>query len=225
MHSRRSLLTAFLLLTIVGMDGRASARQSSTRAVAPRSDEIAREKWQRVDEIFDRLRIGAGSVVADLGAGGGFFTARLSEAVGPSGHVYAVDVSDQAVRGLKGRVERDDLKNVDVVLSAQADPKLPAAALDAVLIVNAYHEMRSHQEVLDGIRKALKPGGRLVLVEPTAKDRPKATRDEQARAHIIAIELALEDLQAANFQVIERQEDFVNRPNDESEWVIVAEPK
>lgn len=201
------------------------ARQSSTRSVASRSEEAAREKWQRVSDIFDRLQIGPGSTVADLGAGGGFFTVRLAEAVGPTGRVYAVDVSDRAVRGLTGRVEKEDLTNVDVVHSEAADPKLPDATLDAVLIVNAYHEMRSHQEVLAGIRRALKPGGRLVLVEPTAKDRPRATRDEQVSAHIMAIDLAAEDLQAADFQVIERQEDFVNRPNDEAEWLIVAQPR
>ena len=221
----RSFPPLVLLILVAGSSGDLAAGQRSSRTPASRSEELAREKWQRVDDILARLQVKPGSVVADLGAGGGFFTARLSQAVGPAGHVYAVDVSDQAIRGLQWRVDNGALTNVDVVRSEADDPKLPAAALDGVLIVNAYHEMRSHQEILEGIRKALKPGGRLVLVEPTAKDRPGSTREEQARAHIIALGLALDDLQAANFQVLEQAEDFVNRPNDEAEWLVVAEPR
>ena len=212
-------------MIVAGSSADSAVVQRSSRTPASRAGELAREKWQRVDDILARLQVKPGSVVADLGAGGGFFTARLSQAVGPTGHVYAVDVSDQAIRGLNGRIQNESLTNVDVVRSEADDPKLPAAALDGVLIVNAYHEMRSHQEILEGIRKALRPGGRLVLVEPTARDRPGSTRDEQARAHIIALGLALDDLEAANFQVLEQAEDFVNRPNDEAEWIVVAEPR
>ena len=187
-----------------------------------RSDESAREKWQRVGDVFAALNIGAGGVVADLGAGGGFFTVRLAEAVGDRGRVYAVDVSEQVVRNLSRRVESQGLQNVEVIQGVPADPRLPQGALDAVLIVNAYHEMREHQQMLAGIRQALKPGGRLVLVEPTAKDRPGVSRDEQVRLHIIAIELAEQDLKDANFQILEQREGFVDRPNDEAEWLIVA---
>jgi ubiquinone/menaquinone biosynthesis C-methylase UbiE len=185
------------------------------------SDDV-RQTWQRVDEIFGALGLHEGSAVADIGAGPGFFTVRLSRAVGRDGRVYAVDVSESVVAALKRRVKSEKLDNVEVVQGTTDDPRLPEGALDAVLIVNAYHEMRQHQEMLAKIRRALKPDGRLVLVEPTAKDRPRSTRDEQAGAHIIAIELASKDLTDASFEVLEQREDFVQRPNDEHEWLLVA---
>ncbi len=187
------------------------------------SDEV-REKWQRIDEIFTALGIRDGSTVADIGAGPGFFTVRLARAVGREGRVYAVDVSDSVVSRLKERVRSEQLDNVEVVQGGTDDPHLPEGALDAVLIVNAYHEMRQHQAMLGKIRHALKADGRLVLVEPTAKGRPGASRDEQAGAHILALELAEQDLAAASFEVLDRRADFVQRPNDEAEWLIVAKP-
>lgn len=127
-----------------------------------------RDAWQRPEQIMDHLGIGEGSVVADLGAGGGWFTIRLARRVGPNGSVYAQDIQPQMIGAIKRRVEREELKNVRFVLGTPLDPQLPAA-VDVVLIVDAYHEMEQPQTLLRNVRKSLKPGGRVGIVEFTKK--------------------------------------------------------
>src|SRR6187551_1160686 len=97
-----------------------------------------RDAWQRPDQIMDALLIGEGSVVADLGAGGGWFTVRLARRVGPNGRVYAEDVQKEMIGAIDRRVQREGLRNVVTTLGTQIDPRIPAATLDAVLIVDAY---------------------------------------------------------------------------------------
>ena len=124
-----------------------------------------REAWQKPEQIMDALRIADGSRVADLGAGGGWFTVRLARRVGPRGLVYAEDIQHEMIESMQRRVQREGLRNVRMVLGAPDDPKLPAAAVDAVLIVDAYHEVDRPIEFLRNVRGALKPNGRLGIVE------------------------------------------------------------
>jgi predicted methyltransferase len=98
--------------------------------------ESPRESWQRVTDVFEAMGIAPGSVVADLGAGGGWFTTRLARAVGPDGRVYAVDVNPISLRELRYALPKD-LANIDIVRGEENDPRLPAGQLDAVLVVNA----------------------------------------------------------------------------------------
>jgi predicted methyltransferase len=116
-----------------------------------------RDAYQRPDQIMDALLIGDGSTVADLGAGGGWFTVRLARRVGPKGKVYAEDVQQPMIQAIERRVAREELKNVITVLGTQTDSKLPAGSLDAVLIVDAYHEMEQPVTLLRNIAKSLKP--------------------------------------------------------------------
>jgi predicted methyltransferase len=125
-----------------------------------------RDAWQRPEQIMDHLRIGEGSVVADLGAGGGWFTIRLAHRVGPNGKVYAEDVQPEMYGSIRRRVEREGLKQVEPVLGTPVDPKLPGP-VDVVLIVDAYHEMDDPVTLLRNVRKSLKPGGRVGIVEFT----------------------------------------------------------
>ena len=115
---------------------------------------------------MDHLRIGEGSVVADLGAGGGWFTIRLAQRVGPNGLVYAEDVQQEMIGSINRRVEREGLTWVKTVLGTPVDPQLPGP-VDVVLIVDAYHEMDAPVTLLRNVRKALKPGGRVGIVEFT----------------------------------------------------------
>ena len=142
-----------------------------------------REQWQRVPDIFHAMAVRPGARVADIGAAGGFFTTRLAKAVGAAGHVYAVDISDDMLNLLRRRIVEESLGNVTVIKGTASDPLLPAATLDAALIINAYHEMPEHRAILDAIRTALKPTGRLVIVEPITDARRAAARDEQTREH------------------------------------------
>ena len=183
-----------------------------------------RERWQKVPEIFAAMGVSTGSRVADVGAGSGFFTVRLARAVGPAGRVFAVDVNTDTVRDLAARVVREKLENVEVIAGTPADPRLPAS-LDAVLIVNAYHEMDEHQPILDKIRQALKLEGRLVIVEPIAQAREKTSRAEQRANHEIAIRYVLEDLHQAGFAILDQRPRFVENLLDRDiEWLIVAKP-
>lgn len=123
-----------------------------------------RDAYQRPDQIMDALQIGENSVVADLGAGGGWFTIRLARAVGPNGRVYAEDIQSQMIQAIDRRVKRENLRNVTTVLGTATDPKLPAGALDAVLIVDAYHEMDQPVTLLRNIARSLKPAGVIGIV-------------------------------------------------------------
>ncbi len=115
---------------------------------------------------MDHLGIAEGSVVADLGAGGGWFTIRLANRVGPNGVVYAQDIQPEMKRAIDRRIEREGLKNVRTVLGTPQDPQLPAP-VDVVLIVEAYHEMDDPRTLLRNVRKSLRPGGRVGIVEFT----------------------------------------------------------
>jgi FkbM family methyltransferase len=197
---------------------------SQIKPVTPDAAEIQRDGWQKVPEIFAALEVAPGTRIADIGAGSGYFTARLARAVGPGGRVFAVDINPEHVRNLRERVTRESLGNVEVILGAAADPRLPGS-LDAVLIVNTYHEFTEHQTMLDNIRQALKLMGRLVIVEPIARERMKTSRPQQYANHEIAADYVAADLQQAGFKVIERRDTFVENLLDrDTEWLLVATP-
>jgi predicted methyltransferase len=124
-----------------------------------------RDGWQRPDQIMDALGIGEGSVVADIGAGGGWFTVRLSRQVGPNGLVYAEDIQQPMIDAITRRVDREPVHNVHTVLGTPVDPKLPPDSIDAVLIVDAYHEMEEPKTLLANVAKALKPTGVIGIVD------------------------------------------------------------
>lgn len=192
-----------------------------------RHDATPREQWQKIDEIFVAMQVKPGAVVADIGAGDGFFTTRLAAAVGSTGRVLAVDIGASALRRLKAKVAGDELTNVQVVEGAVDDPKLPTASVDAALIVNAYHEMTEHQAMLTRIKAALKPGGRLVIVEPISASRRSGARGEQTRNHEIASDFVREDARAAGFAQVSMTDPFTSRPHGgrkDDEWMLVLTP-
>ncbi len=124
-----------------------------------------RDAWQRPDRVMDALGIADGSSVADLGAGGGWFTIRLARRVGPNGVVFAEDVQPQMIEAIERRVKREGLQNVRAVLGTTSDPRLPSDALDAILIVEAYHEMEDPVTLLRNAARALKPQGRIGVID------------------------------------------------------------
>jgi predicted methyltransferase len=126
-----------------------------------------RDQWQMPGRIMDALGIAEGSVVGDLGAGGGWFTIRLARRVGPNGLVYAEDVQIEMIEATGRRVAREALHNVKPVLGTSLDPRLPAGQLDAVLIVNTYKELELGDpvELLRNVAASLKPQGRVGIVD------------------------------------------------------------
>ena len=129
-----------------------------------------RELEENPDLAMRLIRVARGSTVADVGAGSGYFTIRLAKAVGTEGKVYAVDIQQGMLDLLQRAVTKEKLTNVTPVLGAADDPRLPAASLDLVLMVDVYHELSSPQTTLGHLKNALKPGGRLVLLEYRAED-------------------------------------------------------
>ena len=125
-----------------------------------------RSLWQKPDEIMDALNIADGSRVADVGAGAGWFTVRLARRVGPNGRVYAEDIQQPMLDAIDYRVRREGLTNVDTVPGTPEDPTLPAG-LDAVLIVDVYAEVPDPVSLLTHVAAALKPQGRLGIVDWT----------------------------------------------------------
>jgi ubiquinone/menaquinone biosynthesis C-methylase UbiE len=124
-----------------------------------------RDAWQRPDQIMDALQIGENSQVADLGAGGGWFTVRLARQVGPNGRVYAEDIQKEMIQAIERRVQREGLTSrVRIHRGMPDDPELPAGALDAVLIVDAYHEIEHPVTLLKNARKSLKPTGVIAII-------------------------------------------------------------
>jgi predicted methyltransferase len=127
-----------------------------------------RDQWQRPDQIMDSLRIGEGSVVADLGAGGGWFTARLSARVGPNGLVYAEDIQPGMIDIIERRKVRESLRNVRTVLGTENDPHLPKG-IDAALILDVFREMQippaNPVTLLGRVSESLKPNGLIGVVD------------------------------------------------------------
>jgi SAM-dependent methyltransferase len=122
------------------------------------------------DAAIEVLKIAKGASVADIGAGSGYMTVRLAKRVGPAGTVYANDVQPQMLEMLRRRLEKEKIANVTLVQGTVDDPKLPPASVDLELMVDVYHEFSQPQAMLRGLRQALKPGGRLVLLEYRKED-------------------------------------------------------
>jgi ubiquinone/menaquinone biosynthesis C-methylase UbiE len=132
-----------------------------------RPERVAEEQ---PDKALDAIGLKKGDVVADIGAGVGYFAWRMAERVGPSGKVYANDIQPRMIEALKKNVAARGLTNVEAVLGVDDDPKLPAGKLDLVLLVDVYHEFSKPQKMLARIRESLKPSGRLVLLEYRKED-------------------------------------------------------
>ena len=191
--------------------------QSAAQAQAERT---SRDAWQRVDDIFAALDVDEGDWIADVGAGEGFFSFRLSPRVGPSGMVLAQDIDRRALQRISETATADGFANIETVLGAPDDPRLPVGRLDGVLIVNAYHEMDEYQAMLAGIRRALRPGGRLVILDMPPSD-PTRSRRRQAAQHDIAMEIVAADVAAAGFEIVKQTTDFTSSGRTR-QWMLVA---
>jgi ubiquinone/menaquinone biosynthesis C-methylase UbiE len=129
-----------------------------------------RVEEEQPEAMLDALRIPRGAAVADVGAGAGYHSIRLARRVAPKGTVYSTDVQPEMLRMLRANARDAGVTNIKAIRCTQADPGLPAASLDLVLMVDVYHECSDPEATLHGIRSALKPRGRLVLVEFRAED-------------------------------------------------------
>lgn len=207
-----------LLLLNVGSVAPTSAGPAQPPSETERSR--TRDAWQRPEDVFDGLAIKANSRVADVGSGSGYFSLRLAERVGRGGRVYAVDVNVESLQQLRTRAEREGLTQLETIHGASNDPHLPDG-LDAVLIVDAYHEFRDYDAMLQAIRRALVPGGRLVIIDGDGPaGRP---RTDYHRLHRLPSALVREEAVANGFVFKGERPGFTDRAYDKQMYFLVFE--
>jgi ubiquinone/menaquinone biosynthesis C-methylase UbiE len=148
---------------------------------------------EQPDRMLAALEVRPGMTVADVGAGVGYHSLKLARLVGPEGTVYATDIQPQMIRMLKSRLNAAKARNVKPVLCTQDDPKLPEGAVDLILMVDVYHEMANPEPSMKALRRALKPGGRLVLVEFRGED-PNVPIKEEHKMTVAQVRKEVEPL-------------------------------
>jgi ubiquinone/menaquinone biosynthesis C-methylase UbiE len=168
---------------------------------------LDRDERQREEDTELSLRlldVQRGSVVADVGAGSGYYSARLARLVGPGGRVYASDIQQAMLDIIRNRIERDRIPNIELVLGTPTDPRLPRGAVDLAIMVDVYHEFSEPQVMLRRIRESLKPGGRMVLLEYRGED-PKVPI---LPAHKMTVAQAKTEVEAEGFTLTTVKEDL-----------------
>ncbi|MFD2247159.1 class I SAM-dependent methyltransferase [Pontibacter ruber] len=166
-------------------------------------DRDSRQEEENSLLAIENMPLQPNSVVADIGAGTGFYTFRIAPKV-LDGKVYAVEVQDRFLSSLKERQQKLGLANVEVVKGGNQSINLPDSSLDLAFMVDVYHELEYPQEMLQAIHKALKPGGKLLLLEYRAEDPDVRIRE----LHKMSAEQIRKELEANGFRLY-KQEDFL----------------
>jgi SAM-dependent methyltransferase len=156
-----------------------------------------RELEEQPGKVLDEMNLRPGMTVADVGTGVGYFAERMARKVGPAGKVFANDIQPEMLELLRERLARQKLRNVEPVLGAADDPKLPQACCDYILLVDVYHEFSQPQKMLARMKESLKPGGRLVLVEYRKEDPAVPIRFE----HKMSVDEVRAELEAEGFEL------------------------
>jgi len=162
-----------------------------------------REEEQRPAEIFRAMGLKDGDVVADLGCGTGWFARRMARVVAPRGTVYAEDIQPEMLELLEQHVAAEGVKGVVAVLGTETDPKLPAAGLDWILMVDVYHEFQKPGPMLEAIRRSLKPTGKVALIEYRLEG---TTASHIRTEHRMSVEQVLAEWRPAGFRLAKQLE-------------------
>jgi ubiquinone/menaquinone biosynthesis C-methylase UbiE len=169
--------------------------------VSPRwSTEEARDRLDEAVTVMNKAQIAKGMTVADIGAGEGYYTIRLTKRVGPDGRVLAEDIVPEVRDALAQRVARERLDNVSVRLGEPADPMLPDNSFDRILMVHMYHEIAQPYEFLWRMRPSLKPEGEVVVVDANRATQNHGTPPELLRCEFAAVgyqQVAFDDMPSA----------------------------
>ena len=165
---------------------------------APWLERGERDEEEAPDVALNVLKIPKGASVADIGAGSGFMTVRLAARVGPTGRVFANDVQPQMLNILARRLSNSKITNVTLIEGTIDDPKLPPASVDLEIMVDVYHELSQPQAMLRHLREALKPGGRLVLLEYRKEDPTVPIKPE----HKMSVAEAKMEIEAEGFTLV-----------------------
>jgi len=218
MKYHKSVWVPFLLL-VIGSSAFATAWVSGNASQESDRDRN-RDAWQRPTEVFDALGLKPGHRVADVGCGFGYFTFRLAARVGPKGKVYGVDIDQKAIDRVRQRKERENLAHVEAILGESADPHLPND-LDAVLIVDTYHEFREYDQTMQAVFRAMKPGGRLAIIDGEAPS--GRLRTEYHRLHCIPADLVREEVGRHGFVFKESRPGFYDAEYGKKMYFLLFE--
>lgn len=162
-----------------------------------------REQEERPEEVIRAMDLKPGQIVADIGCGSGYFTRRMAKVVAPEGKVYGVDIQPEFLEMLKTRCADEKITNVTPVLGAEDDPKLPTGTVDWMLLVDVYHEFQQPQPMLAHMRDALKPDGKIALIEYRGEgDTAKHIKAE----HRMSVKQVLAEWNKAGFELVDLQE-------------------
>jgi ubiquinone/menaquinone biosynthesis C-methylase UbiE len=162
------------------------------------------ERPERIEEekpetVIEALQLKGGETVVDFGAGSGYYTFRLAKAVGPTGAVLAADIEPKMLEFIRQRAARENLTNVGLLRTTETDPRLPENRVDLVLLVDVYHELNFPYEIMSKIRAALKPKGRVVLIEYRQEDPAVLIK----QVHKMSEEQAIKEMGAVGLKHIE----------------------
>lgn len=167
----RKLAASVLLLALHSGYAVPQSQQAQRPTSTPYSGDLSifetkgRDQRLQIQRVMDLLGIKAGSKVADIGAGSGWFTVRASARVGATGTVYAEDINPEAIRYIDQRVQKEKMGNVRTVLGVADDPKLPPGSIDAVLMLKVYHEIAHPAILLGSLKPALKPAAKVGIID------------------------------------------------------------
>jgi SAM-dependent methyltransferase len=170
---------------------------------APWLERAERVAEEMPDEMLAAMGLQDGDVVADIGVGSGYHARRMARLVAPTGTVYGVDIQPEMLEILRGHIEREGLTGIVPILSEFDDPKLPEGEIDWILLVDVYHEFSNHRAMLAKMREALKPDGRVALVEYRVED---GTGDHIKPDHRMSIRQVLSEWTPAGFDLVDLHE-------------------
>ncbi len=213
MNSANSILIV-LFFSVIRMQGQYTE-----------SDWAERDEWMKTTTLLKMGDVSFGDVVADIGCHEGYLSTRLSSLVGHNGKVYAIDVREDRLEKLRANAKKRNISNIITILGDYDNPKLPTGSLDAVFIIDTYHEMDSYVKILEHVKNALKPNGKLMVLEKL-KDKIKGkTRKEQVAAHSLSVDYVRKELKQAGFSIISEINDHGKweKEQDKQMWVILAE--
>jgi ubiquinone/menaquinone biosynthesis C-methylase UbiE len=161
-------------------------------------DTAGRDERLQINRVMDILGITQGKSVADVGAGSGWFTVRAARRVGSGGLVYAIDINPEATRHIDERARKEHLANVKAILSQPDDAMVPAASVDAVLLLKTYHEVAHPIELLKNLRSSLRPGAKVGIID----------RNGDGENHGIGKDIVVQEAKEAGYRLVD-QYDFV----------------
>jgi SAM-dependent methyltransferase len=175
-------------------------------------DSPGREDRLQINRVMDLLKIGAGTSVADIGAGSGWFTVRAAKRVGAEGVVYAVDINPEAIDYIQKRAAKEHLANVKTIVGQTDDPLLPPGKIQAALLLKTYHEIAEPVVLLKHLRESLAPDARVGIID----------RNGNGEDHGVAEKVVVEEAAQAGFKVVERY-DFVKA--DDMSYFLILQAK